>query len=237
MNNAELVTTEESKPLSMIDSINQVLTNPNASVDTIEKMLDMQERIMNRNAEAAFNIALAEMQPKLPAIKPEGKAHNNVRYARFEDIQKAIGPLLAEHGFALSFKTGQIEKGISITAILRHREGHSDETTIVLPSDGSGNKNSVQAVGSSVSYGKRYTATALLNLNVAGEDDDGNLAGIGELVTQSQIEALQTLIEDTETDIEQFCKFQKIDALANMPLSQLGKAIKLLEVKKAKQND
>lgn len=221
----------EDKPISMLDSINQVLTNPNASVDTIEKMLDMQERIMNRNAEAAFNIALAEMQPKLPAIKPMGTAHQNVKYAKFEDIQKAIAPYLAEHGFALSFKTGQNDKSITVTAILRHREGHSDETTITLPADGSGSKNAVQAVGSSTSYGKRYAATALLNLNVAGDDDDGAAGGAGELITNEQLEELQTLIEESESDIVKFCKFFKISSLKDLPLMKFGNAHKQLKAK------
>jgi hypothetical protein len=42
----------------------------------------------------------------------------------------------------------------------------------VLPVDLSGKKNPVQAVGSSVSYGKRYAIEALLNLTSRGQDDD-----------------------------------------------------------------
>jgi hypothetical protein len=44
--------------------------------------------------------------------------------------------------------------------VLSHELGHSEETTMTLPLDTSGSKNNVQAVGSSTSYGKRYTATA-----------------------------------------------------------------------------
>ena len=46
-----------------------------------------------------------------------------------------------------------------------------------LPADTSGSKNVVQAIGSSVSYGKRYTMQALLNITSGGEDDDGHSGG------------------------------------------------------------
>ena len=46
------------------------------------------------------------------------------------------------------------------------------------PAEASGNRNAVQAVASSVSYGKRYTASALLNLTSHGEDDDA-FSGVG----------------------------------------------------------
>jgi hypothetical protein len=123
------------------------------------------------------------MQPKLPVVGERGGIKNNngqvqSTYALWEDINDAIRPLLAEHGFALSFKVGQAQDGkITITGILSHREGHQEETTLTLVHDSSGSKNSVQAVGSSVSYGKRYTAMALLNITTRGEDDDGKAAG------------------------------------------------------------
>src|SRR5690606_16446095 len=66
---------------------------------------------------------------------------------------------------------------------LTHKSGHREETTIKLPADPSGNKNAVQAVASSVSYGKRYTAGALLNLTSHAEDDDAFAAATGFDIT------------------------------------------------------
>jgi hypothetical protein len=58
-----------------------------------------------------------------------------------------------------------------------HRGGHSEEATKFYPADTSGSKNAIQAIGSSISYGKRYTASALLNLTSRKEDDDGAKGG------------------------------------------------------------
>lgn len=45
---------------------------------------------------------------------------------------------------------------------------------MLLPADVSGNKNAVQAFGSSTSYGKRYVLCALLNITTRGQDDNGH---------------------------------------------------------------
>jgi hypothetical protein len=135
----------------------------------------MQERAISREAKSAFDAAMADMQPELPSIGERGKAvvQGSTRYtfALWEDINAAIKPVLMRYGFALTFRT-DFANGITITGVLSHRSGHREETSITLPKDDTGSKNAVQAVASSVSYGKRYTASALLNLTSHGEDDD-----------------------------------------------------------------
>jgi hypothetical protein len=164
--------------------IERVATNPNTSIDTLERLLNMQERVETKRAEAAFNAALADMQPVLPVIAERGEIMNSANkvqstYARWEDINDAIKPILAQYGFALTFRVDRPEGMVCITGVLSHREGHSTQTTISLPVDSSGSKNGVQAVGSSTSYGQRYTAKLLLNLTSRGDDDDGKSGGMG----------------------------------------------------------
>jgi hypothetical protein len=162
---------------AIIQVIERAAMNPNVDIDKMERLLQMQERIMERNARAAYAAAFAEMQPDLPEIPEHGKGHNNASYALWEDINDLIKPVLAKHGFGISFKPGRDGPNITVTAILTHREGHSEEASMILPIDSSGSKNAVQAVGSSTSYGKRYTASALLNLTSRHEDDDGKRSG------------------------------------------------------------
>lgn len=173
---------------AIIAVIERAATNPDIDVEKMERLLAMQERILTRQASAAYMAALAQMQPKLPPIPERGGIKDrsgNVQstYALWEDIVERITPVLAEHGFAISFRVGQTDSVLQVTGVLTHREGHSEQTTIPLPLDSSGSKNAVQSVGSSVSYGKRYTASALLNLTSRprdpsqSEDDDGQRAG------------------------------------------------------------
>ena len=93
----------------------------------------MQERVLARTAREAFNVAFAEMQSDLPEIREKGRGDKNTTFALWEDVNEAIKPILKDHGFGLSFKTGRTNDRITVTAILLHRAGHSEETTLELP--------------------------------------------------------------------------------------------------------
>lgn len=224
---------------AIIQVIERAATNPNVDIDKMERLLEMQERIMERNARSAYAADLARMQPELPVIAERGGIKDRSgrvqsTYALWEDINEAIKPVLAKHGFALSFRTGQEEGRITVTGVLSHREGHSEETTMHLPIDTSGSKNSVQAVGSSISYGKRYTAGALLNITSRGEDDDGKAAGGVATISDEQVQALQDLIIEVGADPVKFCAYLKVEKLAALPSDQYERAVDALNAKRAK---
>lgn len=175
------------EPTNVLAIIERAATNPAIDVDKLERLLLMQERIVERDAKAAFSSAMANLAPALPVIDENGAIKNNAgqvqsTYAEWEDINDAIRPLLQEHGFMLFFKPGVAADGkVTVTGVLRHREGHDEEATVTLPHDASGSKNGVQAVGSSLSYGKRYAAISLLNITSRARrdrDDDGQKSGL-----------------------------------------------------------
>jgi hypothetical protein len=205
---------------SLLNVIASAARDPNVDIDKMERLIAMQERVQDRNAKAAYFAALAQMQPGLPVIAERGGIKDrsgNVQstYALWEDVNEAIRPALAKHGFALSFRVKRTEAEIIVTGILSHREGHSEETELSLPTDTSGSKNAVQAVGSSTSYGKRYTAYALLNITSTGEDDDGHRAGMApvEMISAGQCAELRRLIASAGTTEEAFCARVKAGTL------------------------
>ena len=224
---------------AIIQVIERAASNPNVDIDKMERLLQMQERILDRNAKAAYTAALADMQPELPVIPERGKINigsgKPQGYALWEDINEAIKPILQKHGFALSFRTGQQDGKIIVTGVLSHREGHSEETTMHLPLDTSGSKNAVQAVGSSTSYGKRYTAAALLNLTSRGEDDDGKASGASEPISEKQMAELQTLINELGADKIKFLAYMKVESLSELPAKRFKDAKAALEAKRAKK--
>ena len=73
------------------------------------------------------------------------------------------------------FRIGQDDKAMTVTGVLGHAAGHTEETSMRLPADTSGAKNSVQAWGSSASYGKRYVTLTLTGI-ATSDDDDGRAA-------------------------------------------------------------
>lgn len=165
----------------LMEVIARAARDASVDIDKMERLIAMQERVQIRDAEIAFSTAFAAMQTELPAISKNGqivhKGQVISEFAQWEDINKAIIPTLAEFGFSLSFRPGTAANGATtVTGILRHRLGHKEEATLPLPADTSGAKNAVQSVGSTLSYGKRYVGTLILNLTTEGEDDDGSAA-------------------------------------------------------------
>lgn len=242
---APVVIPEGDAVLMMIE---RAARDPNVDIDKMQRLMDMRERVQQQNAKAAYAAALAAMQPELPVIERRGKitvrkkdaqgertgdVQQSTPYALWEDINDAIKPILAKHRFALSFKVGQAADGkISVTGILSHADGHQEETTINLPHDSTGSKNAVQAVGSTVSYGKRYTAGLLLNFTSRGEDDDGKLGGDEGAISEEQAATIRKLCEETGTDIPKFCDLMKVESIPALPASQFDRVIKSLEAKK-----
>jgi len=157
---------------AIMSVIERVAMSPDADISKLEKMLEMQERVLDRNAKQAFTSDLSEMQQHLPRIIEHGKGHNQAKYALLEDINDKIRPVLHQYGFAITFRVKHENNLVWITTVLSHRMGHSEETSIPLALDTTGSKNAVQAVGSSISYGKRYGICAMLNIST-GDDVDG----------------------------------------------------------------
>jgi len=175
-----------SETAAILSVIERAALNPDVDIDKMERLLQMQERIVARNAKAAYSAAMSDMQRDLPTISKLGvNTHTEKTYGRWEDIHAAITPVLSDHGFALTFRTSTVDK-VTVTAVLSHREGHAEETSLTLPSDAGKGRNDVQAIGSSISYGKRYTACAILNINVGGEDDDGKAAHEPATITDAR---------------------------------------------------
>ncbi len=156
--------------------IQRFAADPNFDVSKLQALMGMRERELKRIAEQEFNAAFARMQPKIPIIGEKGKTDKGT-YAPREDIVEVVRPILAEFGFSLSFRTEWPDKAICIVGILTHEGGHSRESRFLTEADQSGSKNAVQARGSAVEYGRRYTTTDLLNIATRKADDDGNKAG------------------------------------------------------------
>jgi len=162
---------EEKQTAPILAMVERVAMSPDADMDKLERLLDMQERVLSRDAEMAYNAAMSALQADLPAIHKSADGHNS-KYAKFETINETIRPHLAKHGFSVSFRSSFPDGMLEVTGIIAHKSGHREETSMHLPFDKSGSKNDVQAIGSSVSYGKRYVLCMLLNISTS-DDDDG----------------------------------------------------------------
>lgn len=164
--------------------IERLAANSSVDVMKLEKVIELQERILRFQAKAAFEAAFSAMQPDLPEISEKGsitvKGQVRSTYAKLEDIQAAIKPILKTYGFAVRHRTEwPTDRGsvIRIVGILSHVQGHSEESAFEAPMDKSEYRTDIQSMGSTVSYGRRYTTMDVLNLTIRGQDNDASTTG------------------------------------------------------------
>jgi hypothetical protein len=74
--------------------------------------------------------------------------------------------------------------------------GHSEKREWSCSPDASGGKQSPQAVGSTVSYGKRYLSIMFWNVVTEGEDTNGAKREDTEPITQDQADTIRTRMND-----------------------------------------
>jgi hypothetical protein len=235
---------EPEQPASgMLAIIARAASDPAVNVEKMQALLAMNERIEAKQAQAEFAAAFARLAGKLPTIKKDGtvayddKQGNKrpaFKFARWEDIMRAIKPDLDAEGFALTFKCQPRQGdggGLLVTGKLIHVGGHTEEASMPLPLDSSGGKNNLQGYGSTFSYGKRYTATMLLNIVTEGEDDDG-VKGGQEFINDDTVAAINAELVKRKVNVDAFLDFLGVKSVTEIQVKDLAKARNAIKVAK-----
>lgn len=195
-----------------------------ADLAMVEKLMDLAERSERNQARKKFDAAVAEAKALIKPVTRNRTGNNKTKYADLAAYAKEVDPILAQFGLSYRYSSRQDDR-IHITCILSHRDGHNEETTLSSAPDGSGSKNSIQAIGSAVEYLKRYTLTLALGLSSEMADDDGKSADGDEPVSADQLAEIQAKIDSTGTDIEKFCRYLQIEALPDLRKKDYPKAL------------
>jgi hypothetical protein len=134
--------------------------------------------------------SLGRLAPALVAAQSElrgiGKDSKNPEfrseYLSLDKIISTVRPILAKNGLALVQGAEPYNlDSLIVESRLIHSSGEWLSSTVVMPLIGRQLKGGVrgpvdpQASGSTISYGRRYSLSALLSLST-DEDDDGNAA-------------------------------------------------------------
>lgn len=152
--------------------LNQAVANGN--IDLAEKLMGLQERWEKNEARKAFDNAMARAKSEIPVIfKNRQVNYGNTTYSHEDmaEISRTIDPILATCGLSYRFRTSSDASTVTVTCIISHRDGHSEENSLAGAHDVSGSKNKIQAVGSTITYLQRYTLKAALGLSAASDDD------------------------------------------------------------------
>jgi hypothetical protein len=176
-----------------------------ASIEQMQQLMDLQERHERNEARKAFVVALNAFKANPPAVLKDrqvsfGAGKTAYKHAGLDNASALIGEALAQHGLSHRWNVEQTDARIKVTCILTHSLGHSESVTMEATPDTSGSKNSIQAIGSTVSYLQRYTLFAASGIAPKNTDDDGNQGkGSHQMDESAKVDFLSAIEALTDT--------------------------------------
>lgn len=127
---------------------------------------------MNRS-ESIAKLAQALCLFQGEITNPKNIANNpffKSKYSPLSEVINVTRPVLAKHGLSVLQSPSGDGEHITITTLLMHSSGEWIEADpLVLKAD----KVTAQGAGSAISYGRRYSLSAVLGIS-SEEDDDGS---------------------------------------------------------------
>ena len=173
-------------PQSPIERMATLVAHPDSKIDAagMATLLDAQLKYEANEARKAYAAAMAAFKEDPPQIIKDRTVGYQAKggtvgysHASLGNVTLCINKALSAHGLTASWETGQVDGKVRVTCHITHVLGHRESTFLDAAPDGSGSKNPIQAIGSTVTYLQRYTLLALTGLATYEQDDDGNGAG------------------------------------------------------------
>jgi hypothetical protein len=167
---------------ALMSFIERAAINPEFDVAKFGELLRLQRDEVHDQSRRAFNQGMAEAQSEmLPVVRDAKNTHLGNKYAKLETIDAAMRPIYTKHGFSVRFGSAPAptEGYIRITCTVAHAGGYFEENYLDAPIANLGAQGGrtattgVQAVGSAVTYLRRYLLGMVFNIVLADEDDDG----------------------------------------------------------------
>ena len=136
-------------------------------------MCDTHSEQINELAKA-LAAAQGELEPAeknaTAAIGEKGKLSR--KYADLTAMIDAVRKVLPKHGLSIAQIVLPTEGVAHVRTMLMHESGQWLASECRMPYDNTGSKNTVQSMGSAITYARRYSLSALVGV-VADDDDDG----------------------------------------------------------------
>ena len=206
----------------------------------IAQLMGLQERWERNQARKEFDAAMASAKAEIPVIKKNrqvgfeskkaGSSRTDYKHEDLGEIARTVDPILSKYGLSYRYRT-ESPINAPVSCIIAHRGGYSEENTLSAGRDDTGNKNNIQAIGSTVTYLQRYTLKAALGLAAAAVDDDGEASTA--IITDEQVSIIQNMLAEVQADLPMFLKFVEAESVDKIQARNFDKAIQALGARKA----
>lgn len=205
---------------------------------------------MNKSQEInELALALSKLQGEINDVG-KNKQGYGYTYADLGSVLEIARPLLAKHGLSVTQLPQSAGEKVSVETLLMHSSGQWISSTIEMQVERGKNMSLAQAVGSVITYARRYSLAAILG--IAQVDDDAALeqpkpekpkpytsepikpkvevAG----VINGPNQRILSLLKETSTNISDVLTHYKVPALTKLKKPQEEDLISMLERKAQK---
>jgi ERF superfamily len=173
----------DAEVIAFMAMIERAVCNPDIDIEKLDRLLAWRDEEKARFAQEGYNRAMAAAQAEMEPVRTNcSNDQTRSRYASFAALDGAVRPIYSKLGFSLTFNTEPAPLPEQIRVVCTVRNGcHTERHQLDMPVDGKGAKGGdvmtkTHAVGSGVTYGRRYLLGMVFNIAVE-RDDDGNAAG------------------------------------------------------------
>lgn len=179
-NDAEIVKISRPKPqlYSPEALISQAITS-GASIETMERIMAMRDKLKAEQAKSEFNQAMANFQSECPTIEKTKKVFEKgsttkVRYsyAPIDSIVSQTKEFISKYGLSYTIKITNDEKNLTATCIVTHSAGHSEESSFVVPIGSEQFMSDPQKYAARSTFAKRYAFCNAFGIMTGDEDKD-----------------------------------------------------------------
>ncbi len=203
------------------------------NVAALDKLSDLYLKLQANDAEKQFVAAFNALQSEMPVIVASTVIPNRGKYERFEDVMRIVSPLLAKHGFSVSFSMDFMENRILETCYLKHVGGHSQANSFAVRAGGKADSDT-QADCKAATTAKRNALLNCLNIVIRQDvmiDEEHDAAIEGGPISRDQVQVLNELLKETGSDTAKFLAMAGVEKVEEIRTGNYGVLFRALNMK------
>lgn len=172
-------------------SLTEMAKDPSIDAEKLRALTDIQGTMIaqvnaekDREAKARFDRAFALACAEMPVITKDSKIEHNGRFIgwfkKYEDIREIVDEIIHPLGLHVAHDSSEIDGGkggILVWSVITYVDSEytwvEERAKVPVPPDTGGAKGAGQALGSSKTYGERYSLTGAFGIVQKGLDRDG----------------------------------------------------------------
>lgn len=182
-------------------SMVEMAKDPQVDAEKIGYLVNLQEKMVDRAAKDAFNRAFAKACQDMPVITKDDKIEHNGKFIgwfkKYEDLRGVVDDIINPLGLTVTHDSDQIDGGrggLTVWTVITYMDDQytwcEERGRMPVPPDTGGAKTAAQALGSSSTYGMRYSLAAAFGIVQRGLDRDGKSQSRAQLEAPDQNDKL-----------------------------------------------